>query len=626
MANTLDTGASALIAFQRAIAATANNISNVNTEGYSRQRIGFEALPSSQNTIGSIGHGVRASDVHRVTDQFAQERLLSTSNEAARTEALSTSAARLDRIVGADSLDLTPALSSFFASIHDANTAPDSVPARAVVLATAGQLESRLNGLAENFRQEDQRTTDLIKQSVDTINNTTEQLAKLNHQLNTSGDRRSLQLLDQRDVLLQKLSEELSIDYNENDSGSIDIFMGNGASLVMGDRSFQMSVDIDPMAPQQLPVNITVGSQTHWIGSQVSGGRLSGLNDYRQQILNPAINDIGRMANVLAGTMNQQQTAGIDLNGDQGAELFSSPEIKVTADQSNTGNATVQATFTDLTQTEGSSYLLSYDGVDYTVNRTSDGASFSGTSPLAVDGISIDITNSMAIGDRFIIEPTRYAARDFSMQLADPTALALSSALRVEEDPGNATYSGTATVSPVDPANIEFSTPVEISFNDPPTTYDVVDLNSGATLQSTVSWSSNDTIDQNGWSVSLDRNPGANDAYRIEPAGAQGDNSNGLLLAAVQDTKLFSGVQNLTQTYAETITTIGTKTLQAKGNHDAAAGLNTSALEQRDSVSGVNLDEEAVSLSKYQQAYQASAKIITVAEETFQTLINALGR
>ena len=403
MANTLNTGASALIAFQRAIAATSNNISNVNTEGYSRQRVDFEALPSSKNTVGSIGLGVRASTIDRVTDQFAQERLLNTSNEASRTEAIASSSARLDSIVGTDSLDLTPALSNFYAALQDSNTSPDSIPARAVVLASAGQLESRINGLAENFRQEDQRTTDLIQQSVDTINNTTEQLAKLNYQLNTSGDTQPLHLLDQRDILLQQLSEELTIDYNVNKSGSIDVFVGNGASILMGDRSYEMTVDTDPMAPQQLPVSLTIGSEKHWIGSQVSGGRLSGLNDYRQQILNPAINEIGRIANVLAGTINNQQSAGVDLHGNQGANLFSTLEPVVTADKDNTGAAIVQASFSDLSQTEASDYLLSFDGVNYTVTRTSDGSSVSGISPMTVDGISIEITNTMDIGDRYMI-------------------------------------------------------------------------------------------------------------------------------------------------------------------------------------------------------------------------------
>lgn len=626
MANTLNTGASALIAFQRAIAATANNISNVNTEGYSRQRVDFEALPSSKNTVGSIGLGVRASNIDRVTDQFAQERLLNTTNEASRTEAIAASSARLDSIVGTDSLDLTPALSNFFAALHDSNTSPDSIPARAVVLASAGQLESRINGLAENFRQEDQRTADLIQQSVDTINNTTEQLAKLNYQLNTSGDTQPLHLLDQRDILLQQLSEELTIDYNENKSGSIDVFVGNGASILMGDRSYKLTVDSDPMAPQQLPVSLTIGSETHWIGSQVSGGRLSGLNDYRQQILNPAINEIGRIANVLAGSINEQQSAGIDLLGNQGANLFSSLQPIVTADKENTGAAIVQASFSDLSQTEASNYLMSFDGVNYTVTRTSDGSSVSGISPMTVDGIAIEITNTMDIGDRFMISPTQYAARDFSVTLADPAALALSSSLRLVDDPANSTISGTANVTPLDSSNAEFSTPVEISFNDPPSTYNVVDLNSGAALQTNVSWTEGNSINQNGWEVSFNGNPGANDTFRIEPAGAPGDNSNGLKLASQQDEKIFSGVQSIAEKYAETISAIGSKTLQATGNHEAAVGLNNSALEQRDSVSGVNLDEEAVALTRYQQAYQASAKIITVAEETFQTLINALGR
>ena len=626
MANTLNTGASALIAFQRAIAATSNNISNVNTEGYSRQRVDFEALPSSKNTVGSIGLGVRASTIDRVTDQFAQERLLNTSNEASRTEAIASSSARLDSIVGTDSLDLTPALSNFFAALQDSNTSPDSIPARAVVLASAGQLESRINGLAENFRQEDQRTTDLIQQSVDTINNTTEQLAKLNYQLNTSGDTQPLHLLDQRDILLQQLSEELTIDYNVNKSGSIDVFVGNGASILMGDRSYEMTVDTDPMAPQQLPVSLTIGSEKHWIGSQVSGGRLSGLNDYRQQILNPAINEIGRIANVLAGTINNQQSAGVDLLGNQGANLFSTLEPVVTADKDNTGAAIVQASFSDLSQTEASDYLLSFDGVNYTVTRTSDGSSVSGISPMTVDGISIEITNTMDIGDRYMISPTQFAARDFSVTLADPAALALSSSLRLVDDPANSTISGTASVTPLDSSNAEFLTPVEVNFNSPPDTYNVVDLNTGATLQNNVSWTAGNGISQNGWEVTFNGNPGANDTFRIEPAGAPGDNSNGLSLASQQDEKIFSGVQSIAEKYAETISTIGTKTLQATGNHEAAVGLNNSALEQRDSVSGVNLDEEAVALTRYQQAYQASARIITVAEETFQTLINAIGR
>ena len=286
----------------------------------------------------------------------------------------------------------------------------------------------------------------------------------------------------------------------------------------------------------------------------------------------------------------------------------------------------MQASFSDLSQTEASNYLMSFDGVNYTVTRTSDGSSVSGISPMTVDGIAIEITNTMDIGDRFMISPTQYAARDFSVTLADPAALALSSSLRLVDDPANSTISGTANVTPLDSSNAEFSTPVEISFNDPPSTYNVVDLNSGAALQTNVNWTEGNSINQNGWEVSFNGNPGANDTFRIEPAGAPGDNSNGLKLASQQDEKIFSGVQSIAEKYAETISAIGSKTLQATGNHEAAVGLNNSALEQRDSVSGVNLDEEAVALTRYQQAYQASAKIITVAEETFQTLINALGR
>ena len=225
-----------------------------------------------------------------------------------------------------------------------------------------------------------------------------------------------------------------------------------------------------------------------------------------------------------------------------------------------------------------------------------------------------------------MISPTQFAARDFSVTLADPAALALSSSLRLVDDPANSTISGTASVTPLDSSNAEFLTPVEVNFNSPPDTYNVVDLNTGATLQNNVSWTAGNGISQNGWEVTFNGNPGANDTFRIEPAGAPGDNSNGLSLASQQDEKIFSGVQSIAEKYAETISTIGTKTLQATGNHEAAVGLNNSALEQRDSVSGVNLDEEAVALTRYQQAYQASARIITVAEETFQTLINAIGR
>jgi flagellar hook-associated protein 1 FlgK len=293
----------------------------------------------------------------------------------------------------------------------------------------------------------------------------------------------------------------------------------------------------------------------------------------------------------------------------------------------NTGTGAIGVAVSNPGVLKPSDYALAYVGGNYTVTRLSDnatvysGAAFPAT--LASEGLTLSLGGAPAAGDRFLIRPTRAAAADFAVAVTDPRSVAAAAPIRTAATVGNAGTGqvGAGVVSALDP-NLQQT--VTITFNNPPTTFNVVGTGTGNPVN--VPYTAGGDISYNGWTVQIGGAPAAGDSFTVEAnVNGVGDNRNALGLGALQSQlNLDGGTATYTDAYGALIADVATRTRTAEINNNVQSSLLAQSVAARDSVSGVNLDEEAANMLRFQQAYQAAAQMIGVADSLFQTLIVSL--
>jgi flagellar hook-associated protein 1 FlgK len=338
----------------------------------------------------------------------------------------------------------------------------------------------------------------------------------------------------------------------------------------------------------------------------------------------PAINQVGQIATALASSANAQQNVGLDLNGQFGANIFSVAAPQATASSANTGTATAAVSITNVGALTADNYLLSYKGGTYGLTNAGTGSAvaLSGTgtaaNPLTADGLSIVLSGTPASGDQFLIQPTAQAAGSFSVTLTNPTQIAAAGAIQTSAANANA---GTGTISAgtvLDAANPNLLTPTTIQFTSA-TTYSVNGAGSYA-------YTSGGNIAQNGWQAQIAGTPAMGDVFTVQSnAGSAGDNRNALASANQQSAGvLLNGTTSINGAASALVTAIGSQAQQVNTAQTAQTAVNSQALATVQSVSGVNLDEEAANLLQWQQAYQASAQALAIGNQTFTTLMDSI--
>jgi flagellar hook-associated protein 1 FlgK len=370
----------------------------------------------------------------------------------------------------------------------------------------------------------------------------------------------------------------------------------------------------------------TSGTTTVILSDQITGGKLGGVLDFRREVLPGVRNELGIIATVLADRFNTQHQRGMDADGNLGQAFFTVPMPSTFADSFNTGSGVVTASITDISQLEASDYRLDYDGAAYTLTRSSDGASISaGAGPLVMDGVTIDIAGAPAAGDAFLIKPVARGAELISLRISDPDRVAAADPVTASSSLSNLGDARIVQPVTVDAADAALLDDIDIVFNDPPTSYDIIDVGSGITLSASVAYVEGATIAVNGWSTSISGDPLAGDRFRVESnVGGIGDNRNALALGALQTATLIGGKSTLQSGYSTLVSRVGVEARQAGFNAEAHLRLRDDAQIRRDEISGVNLDEEAVDLTRYQRAYQAMAQAINVSNTVFSSLIQAI--
>jgi len=619
-----DIGISALLASQRQLSTTSHNIANVNTDGYSRQRVELIQRPPQFEGVGFVGKGVDVSTIRRTVDGFLTEQLRLNSSGEARAAIYGQLTEQVDALISDGTF--APALERYFATLQDLNNDPSSAPAREVFLSAA-------KSLADRFREFDARFTSVgdnvnadIVARVDQINSLTSALASLNREIvRASGvgqGRPPNDLLDQRDRLLKDLSKIVNVTTVDLPDGAVDVFVGRGQMLVAGGTSVPLAATRNAFDPTRLEVSISTSGGTTEISRAITNGEFSGLLAFRDEILDPTRNALGRLAYAFATTMNEQHHAGMNPRGALGGDLFATGGPLSSPLTGNTGTITLAldpARVGDLTDSD---YQLIHDGSNFVLTRLTDGlqTTLSGAGPFAVDGMTITLGTAPAAGDQYLLQPTRFLGRGMTSLVTDPLEIALANPVKSAAALANI---GSARISPpqvIDPANAALTAPTQIVFANPPTAFQ---LNGAGPL---IPFTSGANIDVNGWRVQITGTPNAGDVFRVDPnTNGAGDNRNGLALSALRTREiLVGGTASYQDGFSQLTGKVGSRAQQAIITRDALRVQRENAEAQRDAVSAVNLDEEAANLIRFQQQFQAAAQIIQITNEAFRRLLDAV--
>ena len=626
MSNLLATGSSALIAFQRALSTVGHNVANINTPGYSRQRVEFEARDATYFGYGYQGNGVQIVDVRRMADSLATSRLLDSGGELARLQQLSTLSSRLDQLFSEKATGISAPWSSFFDSVNALSSNAAGSADRESVLAQANALVTRFRQIDQHLDGLDTEVNAGLTAATGEVNRLAKEIAQLNGQIGGSSSP-SGDLLDRRDQLISELVAFTGGNAATQDGGLVNVFSAGGQPLVVGAAASTLVTVPDPYRPERLQVALETNGQRVTLDKRALGGQIGGLVEFRTTVLDPAMAELGRIATSLAQTFNEGHRAGMDQYGQMGADFFTLPAPRLSSNANNTGNASLTTSVGSVAGLNAQNVLLRFDGAAWVATHPDTGASIpmtgTGTAadPLVVNGIEVVLASGTpAANDRFLLQPTAGAAGNLGVAITDPGRIAAATPVKATTDLANTGSGKLSGLKVTDAANAGLLAPADIEFIDA-TQYTINGTGPFA-------YTPGQTIAYNGWSVVLDGAPAAGDTFSVGPTGANSsDNGNAKLLSNLDDARVLNGgTLTLNGAIGGLTTQVGSAARQADYSAQAQQVIHDQAQAARDAVSGVNLDEEAADLMRLQQAYQAASQIIATADTLFQSLLAATRR
>jgi len=603
---------------------TSHNISNVNTPGFTRQGT-IQATPQPQYTGGGFfGRGVDVQTVQRIYSSFLTEQAHYANATASEMDTRATQLMSIDSIFGTSDQGVSAALNKFYTALDYATANPSDLAARQAALSSA-------TVLAANFNQTASRLEDLrsgsevqITSSLSVINQATKDIASLNDSItfalttgNTPND-----LLDKRDNLIRDLNSQLGVSIVKQSNGAYDLFTGSGQPLVLGGSAFSLVSAPDPFDPQHIVIGFQTGTGLMQLNASIlNGGKLSGLIKFMEQDLASAEDGLGRLAATLADAYNTQHKLGVDLSGAAGGNLFNAPAPAVYSNTGNTGTATLSASVSNASALASSAYRVDFQGGNYVVTRLSDNTKQTfATLPQVVDGVTLSVAGVPAANDSFIVQPVRQSAYNISVVPTDPRKLALASPVAATTPQSNMGSVASTSLTVNGPtANANLTQTVTLTFTGAGT-FNVTGTGTGSPLG--VAYTPGAPITYNGWTMNLTGTPVAGDTVTVAiNAGITGDNRNGLTLGALHSAAVANG-STLTELMAGLFTQVGSNAAGMAAASQAQGQILTQAKSAEQSIGGVNLDEEATNLMKYQHAYQAAAKVIATSQTIFDTLLS----
>ena len=658
----MNVGVSALNANQQALTTVGHNIANVNTPGYSRQTVYTNALHGQNMGNGFIGKGVQVATVMRnYSALLNRQSNAANAIHAADTSRLQGLMQMQDVFKGGDG-SLGAAVTNMMNAFVDVQAAPSDATGRNVVLTRMSELAARFHAASNMLEEQDYSTAQQLRNNALLVNDKASQVARLNNEISRAlaTGHQPNDLLDARDQVIREINQYVQTTQVAADDGSISLFVGGSQALVLGINSGQLSVEETKEYPgsQRMALYFSQpgGQQLELTAAMVGGGEIAGLLKFRNEDLAEGRNLLGRLAMTIGHELNLQNQRGLTLNGQQGGALFSLPSTSTgygnITGYSNIGPGAATTQVMDASQLKPSEYRLIFEGspVAPVLTRMSDGKVFNATStpPLNMgnlatgfdaDGLRFIVpaaTLAAAVsGNSMLFKPFSTAASEIEALVHNPDELAAASALTANINKNNTGKLQLTQLGANDFTGIPAAQdPVRLTFDGAgQVTYEIYNhLSSTWGLASApMDYTPGQPITINGWSITLTGTPAAGDTVDVANALDFGEAfrlnaGNAGAFLDLRDKKVFDEGTTLSDGFSAAMAVVGTRTQSVQLAEKLSSTVAKNLEMDRTAVSGVNLDEEAARLLQYQQAYQASSKVIQIAQSLFDSVLNAVGR
>jgi flagellar hook-associated protein 1 FlgK len=633
MSALLSIGVRSLMANQAVLQITGHNIANANTPGYSRQIVNLESVAGGRTVSGYMGQGVNVASVQR-----AHSSVLTVQTAAAKAEyaADAKRAEKLKQMEGSfptGSASIGLAINSMLSGFADVAASPSDMTARYVALARASETANRLRGTSSQLSDLASGVRSELAEKVSVSNELIERIAKLNEEITrTQSDGHAPNdLLDQRDQFISQLNQYMQTSQLAADDGTLTLFAGNQI-LVMGSQAATLSLVTDPLDPSLNLLQLQRRADViPFNDAAMSGGEIKGLLTFQKDDLAMGFNLLGRLTMATGLAVNQQHERGLTLDNAMGTALFSLPSEVSGISSSDTASGVL--TFVNAADFKVASYEVRIDAGGAGAVYSSAGGSpttFSDITDLAsktIDGLKFEITGT---GPGVVLfKPFADAAANISTVFSSPREMAAASQVQLSLGPTN---TGTLSMNSLRVISASGSFPdVTLEFNGAGQYVFRVDGNllpASDPMSGLQTYTTGAAINYGGWELRLNGTPRSGDTATVaasNPAFVSSNAGNALALENLRDALLIDGGR-LTDGYASLLSQVGVRVQSAQFTVAASEVIADSLATQNSNVSAVNLDEEAVRLMQFQQAYQASAKILQVAQRVFDTMLQELGR
>lgn len=709
----LSIGLSGASVAKQALATSGHNIANANTKGFSRQRVETDTRQPQLTGVGALGSGVKTTNIKRLHNEFVTQEVLSNSSIANGLQTNYDFTSQIDNMLADPDAGLAPTLQSFFSAINNVSNDPSSQSSRQVLIGEARALSERFHYLDSRLDSLREGTNETLESHINEVNNLARAIADVNWKIVQSKEvvqGEPNDLLDQRDRLIHRLSEKVVVSTNEQEDGSLNVFIGNGQTLVLGKLASSLGIKLNQHDPSQLEVIYKSLGADAIVTKFLKGGSIGGLLEFREKMLDSSQNELGRIAIGVSKTFNEQHHKGMTLDNKLGGDFFAAIDKRTPltlTSNLNEGDYTLKTTITKTDNLTVSDYHLNFNDGVYTLVRDKDDLIIEKFSSLPheikSEGFKVELERGTNIvnGDSFLIRPTRAAAKSFDVAIETANEIAAAAPVRVRtsvhnrgnvtplltnvtniDAPSfttmNGTLSPTITVRFIDEHHIELlddkgkviktqqldsqnkaipATPAVPGERGSPATPAIPasPASRGKTIESLAGSDKDENSKdpatniekgifyesekglnlfptplgmETGYNIQFSGKPKEGDVFIVEyNTDATGSNINSLELGALQNKgTLENGTSNYNEVYSQLVSRVGSKTHELDVNREAQGILYDQSKAQREAVSGVNLDEEAADLVRFQQSYQANAKVIAAASEMFDTLIGVLAR
>lgn len=634
---------SGLNAFARAIEVTGNNINNLRTKGYSRQTAIFRQQTSNRYGNNYIGSGVEIERIKRNADAYANRAVRETLTLQSEYDVFYKQASQIDKLLSQEGTSISVGLQNFFTSLSQMNIKPDSVDVRNTSLRQTQLLVDKFHNVQTQLDEAQVNANDKIVGSIDQMNNLAQYIADLNTKL--ASGREVPELLDARDNALEELAQFSNVQVIRTENGSVNVSIGDGTPLVVGGQTNQLKVQPGDLN-KYTQIVIASGSGSVDITRNMQSGSVGGQLKFQTDILGQASSLLGQMAIGLAQKFNAQHHLGMDMNNLLGKDFFTNyndplmQSARSIPETTNTGTGVLSVAISDVSALTTSDYQLRVTNAAtgaVEVLRLSDGTvsnlTLTNTPPappagrITIDGLTIDVDNAgnLTTGDQFDIIPTRGAARDFVQKITEAREIALASPVRTTTGANNTGLGTVRLDTLLDTTAVAKEFRVEFLSG---SSYQIVNVTDSVTTGPFAFTPNQDNTIPIPDSVSpsyqliISGLPKTGDTFTSQyNSGGIADNRNGLVLSTLSQAKfLNNGDSSVFDRYSSLTSYVGTRTFGAKNQSDAADTLCLQMQLDKDSISGVNIDEEGSNLLFYQKAYQAAAQVMNVANQVFDTL------